>query len=91
MIEERFWPIIVQSSTIVQAGEDLEITAGIGSFTRAAKPEVKINRLNVPIDWTGVTTFKIKAPIKPGKHFIPVELSYTDQEEKKQTIPKIVE
>jgi gliding motility-associated protein GldM len=84
--------IVAQSSTILRAGELLEITAGVGSFSwRETKPEIFVNGKAVEIDETGVAVSKLKSSPKPGKHYIPVRVTYIDQDQKKQTIEKTVE
>lgn len=84
-------PIAVISSSYLKAGEEIEITAGIGSFSKAALPVVIINGKNIPLGETGAAISKFKAPDKSGKHIVPVEISYIDQDGKKQTIIKNIE
>jgi gliding motility-associated protein GldM len=86
------WPIIAQDKTYVREGEKIEITAGIGEFRwRFTKPEIKINGKIIELDGTGVATNKISVSAKPGKHYVPVKITYTDQDGKMQTVEKNVE
>lgn len=83
--------LAILNSSYVKAGEELEITAGVGSFSRAAMPVIIINGKNVSLDVDGASHYKFKASDKPGKHVVPVEINFTDQEGKKQTISKNIE
>ncbi len=83
--------IVGQSSSIVKPKETIVITSGVGSFTRnldlnfiIAGREVKVNDYNQAV-------YKFKASLKSGKHFVPVVISYTDQDGKKQIIEQTIE
>jgi len=86
-----FSAIVAQTSTNVKGGEKIEITAGIGAFSRNAKPIIMINGKSIQPSEDGAAYYKFKTSNKSGKHFIPVEISYTDQDGKRQTIRKNVE
>jgi gliding motility-associated protein GldM len=79
------------SSGCVKAKEEIEITAGIAAFSKLALPIVIINGKNVPLDEIGAAIYKFKASDKPGKHIVPVEISFTDQDGQKQTVTKNIE
>jgi GldM N-terminal domain len=84
--------IVSLNSSYLQEGEEVQVTAGIGFFTGYyIKPEVIVNDKKIPINESGVAISKFKAIGKPGKHFIPVQISYIDQDGSKQTITKTVE
>jgi hypothetical protein len=74
-----FEGIVGQNTTILQQGEKLIITAGVGSFSKAVNPSIKIKQIPVKIDENGCAIFQMKAPKKPGKYRIPVEIKYFDQ------------
>ncbi|MEO7923001.1 MAG: hypothetical protein ABIR30_04935 [Chitinophagaceae bacterium] len=65
-----------QNSNIVKPGDDLEIVAGIGSFSRAAQPNIKINGLSLEIGEENYAHYKMKVLNIPGKYKIPVSISY---------------
>ncbi len=71
--------LVGQSSTILLPGEMLEISAGVGRFSAASKPQIKINKRNISTDDNPVATTKIKVPQKPGHYTVPVEISYIDE------------
>jgi gliding motility-associated protein GldM len=84
--------IVSLNSSYLQEGEEVQVTAGIGFFTGYyIKPEVIVNGKKIPINESGVAIAKFKAIGKPGKHFVPVQISYIDQDGSKQTITKTVE
>lgn len=85
-------PIVFLNSSYLQEGEEIQVTAGIGFFTGYyIKPEVIVNGKKIPIAESGVAIAKFKAFGKPGKHSVPVQISYLDQDGNKQTITKTVE
>ncbi len=83
--------IIAQSSNYVRAGESLEIIAGIGAFSRKAKPVVTVMNKTVPIGDEGTAKYSFKAPRKPGKHAVPVKINFIDEIGMPQEIIKNVE
>lgn len=72
----RLNAIVGQSSNIVKPGDAIEITAGIGAFSRAANPIITINNEVSKINESAVAVHKIKAPQKPGLHYVPVKIEY---------------
>lgn len=83
--------MVGQSSTILRPGEKLELTTGVGRFVNSAKPGILVNGKAISVDPSGTATYKMKVPTKPGKYFVPLKVSYTDQEGKIQVIEKNVE
>ena len=85
------WPIIGLSSTIVQSGERIEITAGVGSFYSDMDPEVFIYGKRVALKDNALAVYKLKAETKPGKYYVPVKINYTDQDGRQQTVQREIE
>lgn len=84
--------IIGQSSNAVEAGEMLEITAGVGYFSvKEAKPEIVFGGKKIDLDETGVAVYNFKAPSIPGKYVVPVKINFTGQDGTQQLITKDVE
>ncbi len=69
----------------------MEITAGVGAFSKAAQPTVTIEGQNVPLDIDGASHRKVNAATSLGKHIVNVSVTFTDQEGKVQTITKPIE
>ena len=79
------------NSSYVMPGDEMEITAGVGAFSKAAQPTVTIEGTNVPLDIDGAAHRKLNAASTLGKHTINVSVKFTDQEGKIQTITKPIE
>src|SRR5215831_12001314 len=75
----------------VMPGDEMEITAGVGAFSKAALPTVNIDGANVPLDVDGAAHRKLNAATSLGKHAINVTVHFTDQEGKLQTVTKPIE
>ncbi len=79
------------NSSYVMPGDEMDITAGVGAFSKAALPTVTIEGQNVPLDVDGAAHRKINAATSLGKHAVNVSVSFTDQEGKLQTVSKPIE
>jgi hypothetical protein len=86
-----FSALVIANSSVVLPNDKLEITAGIGSFTVNASAEFFIYGKQVKIQEDGAAHYKIKAPLKPGKYYVPVKINFTDQNGKQQSIQKEIE
>ena len=69
--------IIAQSTTTIKAGDKIEITAGIGTFSMAGNPKITIHGKLIQME-NAVASYKFKTPLKAGKYFVPVKIEYTD-------------
>ena len=61
-------PLIRQSSNYLKAGDNLEITAGIGSFSVECRPEFTIDGKVNQVDENGIVNYKFKTPSKAGEY-----------------------
>ncbi|MEJ0105835.1 MAG: hypothetical protein WDO19_26240 [Bacteroidota bacterium] len=82
---DTYAAIVGQSSSFVLPNQQIEVTAGVGAFSKAAKPTITIGGSTVPIGDDGAAHQKITAS-SIGEHDVPVTIVYTDQEGKLQTI-----
>ncbi len=87
---DTYAAIIGQSSSYVMPGEEIEITAGVGAFSKAAQPRITINGAGAPLGEDGAARLTVNAG-GVGSHSVPVSISYTDQDGKPQTITKNIE
>ncbi|MEO6542372.1 MAG: GldM family protein, partial [Ferruginibacter sp.] len=69
-VYNQFQPIIGTSSTYLMPGEDLEVTAGIGSFSSAAAPVITINGQSQAADANGVAIKKFKVSGSGSVHVV---------------------
>ncbi len=80
MYGEVFAPLVAMSSSQVKAGDEIEITAGLGVFSRMSKPEITINGAKVSVGEQGVGIFNLKASKRAGEYVVPVLIKYTDMD-----------
>lgn len=88
---DTYSAIIGQNKAQLLPGQFIEITAGVGAFSVAAKPEISIKKLPQQIGEDGAAHYKAKVPSTPGNYSIPVEISFTDGFGMPQTISKSIE
>jgi gliding motility-associated protein GldM len=90
IVFDKFDAIVSPSATYLMPGDELEIKAGIGAFSAAAKPTITINGQNYPVNEEGVADYKTKVSssstvnvrveyVKPDgtKAFIDKPVKYT--------------
>lgn len=82
--------LALANSTNLLPGQDLEITAGVGGFSKAVNPVITIGGQTVQLGEDGAAHLKIRAD-GIGAHSVPVVIRYTDQDGKVQTIEKRIE
>jgi hypothetical protein len=88
---DTYSAIIAQNSKYVKPGDQIEITAGIGAFSRAASPSISVAGINMAIEEDAAVHYKSSAPNQIGKHIIPVKIEFRDQDGRPQLITKDVE
>jgi gliding motility-associated protein GldM len=81
---DAFEAIVGQNSKYLMPGQELEITAGLGAFSKTKLPNVSIGGSAVPLNEKGMAVYKV-ASGAVGAHTIPVTVSFTDQDGKPQT------
>lgn len=69
-------PLITQSSKYVKAGEEIQITAGIGIYTTAMKRKIVINNTVISLENEPIGFYKLKASTYPGKHIVPITIEF---------------
>ena len=87
---DTYAAIIGQSSSYVMPGQEIEVTAGVGAFSKSAQPRITINGSGAALGEDGAARAKFSAG-GVGAHSVPVTIVYTDQEGKQQTITKNIE
>jgi len=79
------------NSSYVMPGDEMEITAGVGAFSRAALPVITIDGQNVGIEADGAAHRKLNAATTLGKHLVNVTVKFKDLDGKDQVITKPIE
>ena len=87
---DTYTAIVGQSSNYVMPGQEVEIMAGVGAFSKAAQPLISINGQSVGLGEDGQAKLKM-AGGGLGKHSIPIVIRFKDQDGKDQTINKTIE
>jgi gliding motility-associated protein GldM len=87
---DQYAPIIGQNSTYLMPGQEIEITAGVGAYSTAAKPTISIGGQSGQIGPDGTVTAKMTAG-GVGSHSIPVHITYIDQDGNQKVLEKNVE
>jgi len=87
---DSYTAIVGQSSNYVMPGQEIEIMAGVGAFSKAAQPQITINGQGAALGEDGAARIKF-AGGGVGNHNVPVTIRYVDQDGKPQTITKTVE
>jgi gliding motility-associated protein GldM len=87
---DTYTAIVGQSSTYLMPGQEIEIMAGVGAFSKAATPSITINGAGAALGDDGAAHAKF-ASGGIGNHSIPVTIRYKDQDGKDQVITKTIE
>ena len=90
VVFDSYAAVIGQSSNYLMPGQELEITAGVGAFSKKAQPAIVIGGSQAPIGEDGAARVKLPGG-GIGAHTIPVKITYMNQETGKlETIDKNV-
>ena len=81
---DAFEAIVGQNSTYLMPGQEIEITAGLGAYSKQKVPNVTIGGSGVPLNEKGQAVYKAAAG-GVGSHTINVTVSFTDQDGQPQT------
>ncbi|MDB5251926.1 MAG: hypothetical protein JWP27_1095 [Flaviaesturariibacter sp.] len=87
---DTYTAIVGQSSNYIMPGQEIEVMAGVGAFSKAAQPQITINGSGAALGEDGAAHAKINGGAL-GKHSIPVSIRYVDQEGKPQVINKTID
>lgn len=88
--QDAFAAIAVADANYILPGQKIHVTAGVGGFSTAVKPQISINGSNIPVGTDGTAQMEIQGS-SLGNHSVPVHIEYTDQDGKKQSINKTIE
>ena len=80
---DTYEAIVGQNSKYFMPGQEIEITAGLGAFSKTKLPTVSIGGSSVSLNEKGMAIYKSQAG-GLGSHTIPVKVAFTDQDGKPQ-------
>ena len=83
-VYDKFAAIVGQSSSYVMPGEKITITAGVGSYSTAAQPQITIGGAGVPVNADGVAIREFTAE-GGGERSMPVTVTYTKPDGTKES------
>ena len=83
VIFDAFEAIVGQNSKYLMPGQELEITAGLGAFSKSKVPDIYIGGAKVATNEKGMAVYKVAAG-SIGSHTIPVKVAFLDQDGKPQ-------
>ena len=89
VIQDAFAALAIANTTNALPGQEIEITAGVGGFSKKISPTITIAGQTQKVGEDGAVHYKFKAS-NLGSNAIPVTIKYTDQNNKEQTITKTV-
>jgi gliding motility-associated protein GldM len=84
VVFDSFEAIVGQNSKYLMPGQELEINAGLGAFSKSKVPTITIGGATVPTNEKGMAVYKTAAGAI-GQHTIPVTVAFVDQDNKPQT------
>ncbi|MBI3137112.1 MAG: gliding motility protein GldM [Sphingobacteriales bacterium] len=88
VIFDSYAAIVGQNSNYLMPGQELEIKAGIGAFSKSARPVITIGSTTVQINDSGYATSKI--PVSSvGQFNVPVRISFFNQTTGKEEVKNI--
>ncbi len=76
VVYDQFAALVGQSSNYVMPGEEVEITAGVGAYSAAAKPQISINGAAASLGPDGRAIYKFQAS-GGGSRSVPVKVTFT--------------
>lgn len=88
VIFDTYTAIVGQNSNYLMPGQELEIKAGVGAFSKAAQPTISIGGSSVPIGEEGYALYKGQAG-GVGSHTVPVRISFFNQTTGKDDVREV--
>lgn len=90
VVYDEFQAFAGTNSQYLMPGQELVITAGVGAFSKAAKPSVTIDGSGVGLNAEGVAEYKTTVG-GPGSYTKTVNITFYKPDGSKMNIPKKVE
>jgi gliding motility-associated protein GldM len=84
VVYDQFAALVGQSSNYLMPGEEMEVSAGVGAFSKAAQPQISIGGSSMPVgpDGRAVSKFKVNGS---GSKTVPVTVTYTKPDGTKES------
>jgi gliding motility-associated protein GldM len=89
IVYDKFQAIATVNRSYAMPGEEIEVTAGVGAFSAAAKPNIYVGGQLQSLTPEGTAVFKTTAN-GAGEHSIDVKIEYFKPDGTKETVPRTV-
>jgi len=89
VVFNKFEPLVEANASYVMPGDDVDVTAGVGAFSDAAKPQITINGQKYDAGPDGTAEYKTKAS-GAGEHSVTVHIVYTKPDGSEGTTDKTI-
>jgi gliding motility-associated protein GldM len=90
VVYDEFQAFAGTNSQYLMPGQELVITAGVGAFSKAARPTVSVDGSGIPLNSEGVAEFKTRVG-GPGTYTKTVNITFVKPDGSTASIPKKVE
>ncbi len=90
VIYDEFEALATASSNYLLPGQELTISAGVGAFSKNARPVVTVDGANVPLDVNGMAQYKTVAA-SPGSYTRKVNISFVKPDGTTATLTKDIQ
>ncbi|KIC94577.1 gliding motility protein GldM [Flavihumibacter solisilvae] len=89
VVFDEFQAFAGTNSTYLMPGQELEITAGVGAFSKAARPSVSVNGAAVPLGADGTALYKTTVS-GAGEKTVNVKVNFTKPDGTPATVDKTI-
>ena len=89
LVFDQFQAIAQASRTYAMPGDEIEITAGVGAFSTAAKPKIYVGGQLQTLTADGTADFKTTAS-GAGEHSVDVKIEFTKPDGTPTSVSKVV-
>jgi len=72
-----FEAIAVLSSSYINSGQSIQVSAGVGAFSVASNPTISINGKVIDLKGRALAEYSFTPIGKPGKYRVPVKIEFT--------------
>jgi gliding motility-associated protein GldM len=89
LVYNKFQAIATSNTTYAMPGDPVEITAGVGAFSDAAKPKITINGQSMPLTADGTAIYKTSAS-GTGEHPVNVVIEFLKPNGETERVTKTI-
>ena len=89
VVFDEFQAFAGTNSTYLMPGQELEITAGVGAFSKAARPNVSVNGAAVPLGADGTAVYKTTVS-GAGEKTVNVKVNFTKPDGTPATVDRTI-